>query len=213
MIDFESYGISISKERLSELPVVRFPGRISVLETADAALEALSFLSSQEIVGFDTETRPSFRKGHFNDVSLIQISTIDHSFLFRLNKLGFFDELRSFMENDGVKKVGLSLKDDFCVLHRHHEFEPAGFIDLQNLVKDYHITDSSLQKIYGIMFDERISKNQRLSNWEADHLSEGQQIYASIDAWACLKIYRHLTMGNFDPERSSYIVHINQTEQ
>lgn len=204
-MDINSFSISISKEQLSGLPTVEFPGCITVLETLPDALEALRYLSTCQAVGFDTETKPNFRKGQTNTVSLIQISTLDHSFLFRLNKLGFFKELREFMESDKVVKVGLSLRDDFHVLHRIAAFEPANFIDLQNVVKSFHIADSSLQKIYGIIFNGRISKSQRLSNWEAAQLSQGQMIYASIDAWACLRIYQHLMAGCFDPAESAYI--------
>ena len=113
--------------------------------------------------------------------------------------------MRDFMEADDVVKVGLSLRDDFHVLHRIAAFDPQNFIDLQNLVKTFSITDSSLQKIYGILFNGRISKNQRLSNWEAAELSPGQQTYASIDAWACLKIYNYLSDGNFRPQESPYL--------
>ena len=109
------------------------------------------------------------------------------------------------MECEDVVKVGLSLRDDFHVLHRLAPFEPANFVDLQNVVKTFHIADSSLQKIYGIIFNGRISKSQRLSNWEAAQLSPGQLIYASIDAWACLRIYKHLMDGCFDPAESEYI--------
>ena len=198
--------ISIPKEKLSELPVVNFSGKISVIETNIMADSALHFLSNQQIVGFDTETRPSFRKGKRYNVSLIQISTINHCFLFRINKLGFPDKLKDFLENENIIKVGLSLKDDFNVLRKIIDFSPKGFIELQDFVKQYRISDTSLQKIYAIIFNERISKSQRLSNWEADILSASQQNYASIDAWACLRIYRHLCIGGFVPEKSPYLV-------
>lgn len=204
-MDINQFSISISKEQLSTLPMVEFPGRITVLETVGDARAALRYLRKCGTVGFDTETKPNFRKGQTNTVSLIQVSTLDHSFLFRLNKLGFFQEMRDFMEADDVVKVGLSLRDDFHVLHRIAAFEPQNFVDLQNLVKTFSITDSSLQKIYGILFNGRISKNQRLSNWEAAELSPGQQTYASIDAWACLKIYNYLSDGNFRPQESPYL--------
>lgn len=204
-MDFNSFTISITKEQLSGLPTVEFPGSITVVETLPEALEALRFINTCERVGFDTETKPNFRKGQTNTVSLIQISTLDRSFLFRLNKLGFFQELRDFMESDRIEKVGLSLRDDFHVLHRIAAFEPANFIDLQSVVKDFNITDSSLQKIYGIIFNGRISKSQRLSNWEAEQLSQGQQVYASIDAWACLRIYNHLMAGSFIPNECAYV--------
>ena len=203
-MDFNSFTISITKEQLSGLPTVDFPGSITVIETLPDALEALRFINTCDRVGFDTETKPNFRKGQTNTVSLIQISTLERSFLFRLNKLGFFQELRDFMESDKIEKVGLSLRDDFHVLHRIAPFEPANFIDLQAVVKDFNISDSSLQKIYGIIFNGRISKSQRLSNWEAQQLSTGQQVYASIDAWACLRIYNYLMAGEFNPATCGY---------
>ncbi len=205
MINESPISLSISKEQLLALPIVNYAGQIVVADTIPIALEALDYLKKQPIVGFDTETRPSFKKGHINTVSLIQIATHQQCFLFRINKLGFFDELKSFLKNGGITKIGLSLKDDFIMLHRISDFNPNGFIDLQSYVKDYHITDCSLQKIYGIIFNERISKSQRLSNWEADSLTPSQQTYASIDAWACLRIYNHLEAGLFDPYNSPYI--------
>lgn len=206
------YYISISKEQLSALPTVIFPGRITVVDTVEAANEALSVLRNESVVGFDTETKPSFRKGQSNSVALIQVSTLDRCFLFRLKKLGFIDELRGFIEDSSIKKIGLSLHDDFLVLHRGAEFDPDGFIDLQSLVKEYGINDISLQKIYGIIFNERISKSQRLSNWEAAYLTDSQQSYASIDAWACLRIYNHLKRGMFDPDSSPYKVQADLVE-
>ncbi len=198
------YAISITKEQLTSLPTVSFPGQITVIDTVEDAATALRQLRMHAVVGFDTETKPSFRKGRTNMVSLIQISTDSHCYLFRLNHIGLCECIREFIEDPTVIKIGLSLKDDFHVMHKLAEFTPAGFVDLQTFVKQYEIADCSLQKIYGIIFNQRISKSQRLSNWEADNLTQSQQIYASIDAWACLKIYNHLNSGNFNPNLSPY---------
>ncbi len=176
-----------------------------VVNTVEQAKSALETIRRYRVVGFDTETKPSFRKGHTNQVALIQISTGDCCYLFRINKFGFTPELKQFIEDDDIVKVGLSLKDDFHVLNKLHKISPSAFIDLQDMVKDFCIRDCSLQKIYGIIFNERISKSQRLSNWEASLLTTPQQIYASIDAWACIKIYNYLTSGDFNPEDSDYI--------
>lgn len=202
----ESFTIAIDKSLVAEMPIVTYDGGITVIETAEDVVAALEFLRTQPLVGFDTETKPNFRKGVTNRVSLIQIATDDRSFLFRINKCGFTPELRAFMELDDVIKVGLSLKDDFHMLHRIGEFEPRNFIDLQDIVKEFRITDLSLQKIYAILFQERISKGQRLTNWEAPRLSGAQMVYASIDAWACRRIYLLLRSGAFVPEESPYKV-------
>lgn len=200
-------SISIPKETLSTLPIVTFPGEIIVIDSPEAVPAAVEHLRSSKIVGFDTETRPSFHKGRTNKVALIQISTDSRCYLFRINKTGLTEELRAFIEDTGVTKIGLSLKDDFFVLHRISEFVPEGFIDLQEFVRPYGIIDSSLQRIYGIVFGERISKGQRLSNWEAAELTAAQQQYAAIDAWTCLRLYKELKSGNFRPEASPFVVH------
>ncbi len=197
--------LSIAKEQLAQLPVVVYTGLIRVINTEEEAIAAIESLRKVKIVGFDTETKPSFKKGRTNTVSLIQISDGACCYLFRINKFGFAKCLVDFLQDPAVKKIGLSLRDDFHVLHRLSPFEPQSFVDLQSFVSDYCITDASLQKIFAVIFGQRISKSQRLSNWEADSLSEQQQTYASIDAWACLKIYNHLISGHFNPQQSPYV--------
>ncbi|MDE6310583.1 MAG: 3'-5' exonuclease domain-containing protein 2 [Muribaculaceae bacterium] len=196
--------ISISKEELSKLPTMVYPAEVTVVEDAGTARTALRALNREHIVGFDTETRPTFRKGQTHNVALLQLSTRERCFLFRLNKIGMSTELREFLENPDITKIGLSVHDDFNALHRSCEVDCQGFVDLQNYVKPFGISDISLQKIYAIIFGERISKSQRLTNWEADTLSPGQQAYAALDAWACLKIYDYLRDGDFHPEASPY---------
>lgn len=204
-MDQPKFNISIPKDRLAEMPMVEFDQPITVVDTAEKARATLEKLSQCHIVGIDTETRPNFRKGQNHTVALVQISTADESFLFRICRTGFIDELRAFFENENVTKIGLSLKDDFHNLHKLAPFEPRGFIELQEFVRRFSISDASLQKIFGIIFGRRISKGQRLSNWEAEELSPAQRNYAAIDAWACLKIYNHLLAGTFVPEESPYI--------
>ena len=165
---------------------------------------AVTFLNKCDRLGFDTETRPSFKRGVTYKVALMQISTLTDCFLFRLNIVGMPDILKEFLENENITKIGISLKDDFGVLGKVTDANPHGFIDLQHLVPEYGIGDAGLQKIYAIIFGERISKNQRLTNWEAGELSLGQQVYAAIDAWACLKIYNHLEANGFIPTESKY---------
>ena len=200
------FKLSIPKDILAEMPLVEYDGPIQVIDDIESARRAIAELSAEPIVGSDTETRPSFRKGRSYNVALVQISSPKVSCLFRVNKLGIFDELRRFMESEATVKVGLSLKDDFFMMHKTEDFSPAGFIDLQSVVSDYAIADASLQKIYGMIFGRRISKGQRLTNWEADKLTEAQCHYAAIDAWACLEIYNVLRSGGFHPEESPYRV-------
>lgn len=207
MTDNSQFSISVSKEQLAGMPPMAFPGHITVIDRPELIPQAIAVLRRESsIVGFDTETRPSFRKGQTHNVALIQVSGAELCFLFRINRTGLTDDLAQWLSDESCTKIGLSLKDDFHMLHRQREFEPAGFIELQTLVRDYHIIDSSLQKIYGIVAGKRISKGQRLSNWEADVLSSSQQAYAALDAWACLDIYKRLTGGSFVPSDSPFVI-------
>ena len=185
------------------MPKVLFPGRIFVIYTESDAEKAVAYLKDQRIVGVDTETRPSFKRGTTHKVALLQISTQDTCFLFRLNRIGMPDSLQEFLMSDTLK-IGLSLKDDFNSLRKRQDMDPdrGNWIELQEYVGKFGIEDRSLQKIYANLFGEKISKNQRLSNWEADVLSEGQKLYAATDAWACVEIYNCLSelesTGNYE---------------
>lgn len=196
----------IKKQTVAEMPKVVFPGRIFVIYTEAEARKAVDFLNRHKVVGVDTETRPSFRRGTVHQVALLQIATHDTCFLFRLNRLGLPDFLEEFLLND-VLKIGLSLKDDFAMLRKRNNKDPrqGNWIELQDYVRSVGIEEMSLQKIYALLFGEKISKSQRLSNWEAETLTEAQQFYAATDAWACVKIYDYLEAlrreGNYRVER------------
>lgn len=196
--------LGISKETIHAMPEVHYPGRVILIDSAAKARDAVAYLMKQTQIGFDTETRPSFQKNHRYKVSLVQLSAPGECFLFRLKQIGGLNGLVSIFENPDIQKIGLSLKDDFHSLARLCEFTPAGFVELQTFVKEYEIADNSLQKIFALIFGQRISKNQRLTNWEAPELTQGQQSYAAIDAWACVEIYNHLCAGKFHPEESPY---------
>ena len=182
----------ISKEEVNEMPKVVFEGQMLVVDTPEQADFAVRYLSQFDLLGIDSETRPAFKKGEAHKVALLQIATEDRCYLFRLNKFGMTMSLINLLENPHITKVGLSLKDDFMMLHQRAEFEPRGIIELQEYVPTFGIKDLSLQKIFANLFGLKISKAQRLSNWEADELTIPQQQYATIDAWSCILIYRKL---------------------
>jgi ribonuclease D len=191
---------SITKDELNLLPVETFEGRIEVVDTPEDFERVLGLLNLEEVIGFDTETKPVFTKGKRNKVALLQVATSSTCYLIRLNCIGFPEGLTDFFNND-VLKVGLSIKDDFLMLRgRDHALEPRSFVELQSFVKDYGIADNSLQKIYAILFAKKLSKAQRLSNWEAEELSLGQKAYAALDAIACRRIYLELKQNySFKP--------------
>lgn len=206
----EDYMLSISKQTLAKLPAAHYQGTISVIDKPEDIDGAVKELYAAPIIGFDTETRPSFKKGQSNTVSLIQLCTPEHCFLFRIGITGITQPLRTLLEDPAKIKVGLSLHDDFHNLAKISDLHPDGFIDLQQYVKAVRIADNSLSRIYAIIFGKRISKGQRLSNWEAAHLTEFQQSYAALDAKACIDIYEAISQNRFCYEDSEYKVSIDQ---
>ena len=180
------------KARIGDLPRVLFEGRIVVVLTEREAEKAVRYLLSQTILGIDTETRPSFKKGNANPVALLQVSSHEVCFLFRLNQLGLSPSVQRLLEDTTVPKIGLSLRDDLNSLHKLGEFKDGYFIDLQDHVREIGIEDMSLQKLYANFFGQRISKRERLSNWESDVLMDKQKTYVATDAWACILLYEEL---------------------
>ncbi|MDD6211212.1 MAG: 3'-5' exonuclease domain-containing protein 2 [Bacteroidales bacterium] len=192
----EMEELALTKDELTALPAEKYTNRIVVIDTQKEVEKAVNYLRGFKIIGFDTETRPSFKKGKQHQVALLQLSTEECAFLFRINRIGLPDILKDLLESKDILKIGLSLKDDFAALHRIASVEFASFIELQNLAQKFHIKNRGLRGIYGVLFGKKISKAQRLSNWEADVLSEAQKEYAALDAWASLRIYTHLCGDN-----------------
>lgn len=186
----------IDKEIFNSLPIVSHTGNVVVVNTLEQAEKAVkAIIDSHSIVGFDTETRPSFQKGVTYKVALVQLSVDKTAYLFRLNLMdGLCDPLKALLENPNVVKVGLSTHDDFMSLRKWDEsLRPTSVIELQHLVKGYGIEEMSLAKIYALLFGLKISKKQRLTNWEASSLTDKQIQYAAFDAIACVEIYTALT--------------------
>ena len=181
-----------NKEAIHELPQVLFTGRIIVITSEKKAEKAVDFLLKQSILGVDTETRPVFRKGQSYKVSLLQVATHDTCFLFRLNILGITPSIKRLLENTETKMIGLSWHDDLLALHKRSDFKKGNFIDLQDIIGDLGIKDLSLQKLYANLFRQKISKRQRLTNWNNETLSEKQKQYAATDAWACIQLYEEI---------------------
>lgn len=180
------------KKRIPTLPRVTFPGRIEVVLSEYEADKAVEYLLTRDILGVDTETRPSFCKGVLHNVALLQVASHDVCFLFRLNIIGMVPSIIRLLEDTSVPKIGLSLHEDLMMLHRRTDFVPGNFIDLQNIVSELGIEDKSLRKLYANVFNMRISKRMQLSNWENDILTDKQKMYAATDAWTCINLYEEL---------------------
>lgn len=181
------------KAFISQLPRFTFNGPIIVIQSEEEAAKAVKALRQSDIVGFDTETRPSFRKGTPHKVALLQLSTREACFLFRLCFIGLPECVVGFLSDPAVVKAGLSLKDDFLMLQHRKAFTPRGFVELQAYATELGTEDRSLQKLYANLFRQRISKGAQLTNWEADVLSESQKVYAATDAYACINLYDKMT--------------------
>ena len=183
---------SITKEEVNQMPLQAFEGEIVLVDRYEDVQEAVQFLEQFPILGFDTETRPSFKKGKVNDVALLQLAADSRTFLFRINKIGLPQELITLLSNDSIVKVGAAIKDDVRGLQKLQDFDANGFLELQNYVSKFGIESFSLKKLSAIVLNFRISKRQQVSNWEAEELSTGQLRYAATDAWVSLKIFEKL---------------------
>jgi ribonuclease D len=190
------YPESITPEELEKFELSWFRGEIVVVEDMKSFNETFPRILNSEILGFDTETRPSFRKGRKNKVSLIQLANEELACLIRINRVGIPAELSELLADPLIIKAGVAIHDDIRFLKRVKGFNPSGFIDLQKFVRDYGIQCSGLKKLSAIVLGFRISKRQQVTDWEAEQLTEAQQIYAATDAWVCHQIYKKLVNGN-----------------
>ena len=177
---------NISNEDVAALEAIHFDGKIDIVDNTEQLERACKVLSTATLIGFDTETRPSFRAGVTNKIALLQLSTESRCFLIRLNRVPLIKPLLSILQNEQIKKIGADVKNDLSGLQKLRHFTPRGFIDLQSIVGEYGIEDKSLRKISGIVLGKKVSKAQRLSNWEAKQFTPQQQMYAATDAWVCI---------------------------
>lgn len=187
-----TYLPTIDKEQIATLPPCSRTGQIFLIDKAEMVDIAIADLRKSGIIGFDTESKPAFQRGKSNTISLLQLATPNTAYLFRLKKIGIHEGLKALLEDDDVTKIGLSVHDDFLSLNNWMPCAPRHFVELQKYVSAFGIEEKSLLKIYAIIFGEKMSKQQRMSNWDAETLSGAQERYAAIDAWACLDIYNEL---------------------
>ncbi|MEA1886145.1 MAG: 3'-5' exonuclease [Bacteroidota bacterium] len=184
---------NIDKEELVEYPITEFPGEIVLVDNYKKLKKSIRILKSSDTIGFDTETKPSFRKGKVNSVALMQLSNRHQAFIFRINILGLPDELIDILADKSITKAGVAIHDDIKGLKNISDFTEEGFVELQDYVKQFGINSSGLRKLTAIILGFRISKRQQVSNWEARELSDAQLCYAATDAWVCYEIYKKLS--------------------
>jgi ribonuclease D len=191
------YLPSIGKDEINILPVARFEGKVNLITSADQVSSVFQEMQNSSVLGFDTETRPSFKKGRKNKVALLQLATDENAWLFRLDIVGLPTKILRILENPGIVKVGVAIRDDLIKIKEIRKFAPEGFIELADFVKKYDIQDNGLRKLAANILKIKISKSQQLSNWEALEYSPSQIQYAATDAWACFEIFQQLRVyGN-----------------
>ena len=191
----------VTPQEIEKLEYASFPGKIYVIDSVGAEFNrAIAYLRSQKIIGFDTETRPTFTPSQPRyGVALLQLSGPDKAFLFRVNKIGMHRRLCNLLSSSKILKVGAAIHDDIRGLQRLRDFRPDGFTDLQKIVCEWGIRDKSVKKMAAIILGIRISKTQQLSNWEAEKLSDSQCMYAATDAWVCREMYLKLMRSERNP--------------
>ena len=180
---------SITKEAIAQLPLIKFGGPIHVVNNYEEMFRAIKKLKKEGIIGFDTEKKPTFRKGQYHPTALIQLSTSTEVFLFRINKIGLHEELIGLFESDKIAKIGVGVSADIVELKRIRTFTQNNCIDLNNLMPTLGVEKIGIKNLVAILLEKRVSKNQQVSNWENEELTRSQQQYAATDAWVCYKMY------------------------
>ncbi len=183
---------SLTKEELNSLPVKAYEGPFDLIDTREALRDAIELLREDRLWGFDTESRPAFRKGQYYPASLLQAAVADRVILIRLNKTGITPELATLLSSSAITKAGVGIRDDLKKLGHQRKFEPLGFVELSDLARDRGFTVESLRKLSGSLLGFRISKSAQLTNWEAPNLTDKQLQYAATDAWVSREVYLRL---------------------
>ena len=182
----------ITKDEINELPLFKYEGKIVIAADEMQIAKAIKEIEQYYLVGFDSETKPTFKKGEFNHVALVQIAVPDKVYLLRIHQIGITNALVKFLSNDKITKIGIALDDDLIALNKKRKFVPAGFLDLNKIAPTLGIENIGARNLSALLLTSRISKNQQVSNWENPVLTTPQLKYAATDAWICLEMYSKL---------------------
>lgn len=193
------YKYTITKEDINDCALGCFEGPVTLVETPEQSAEAINALKDEPVIGFDTESRPSFHKGEHHPIALIQLSTERHAYLFRINKLENFPDLSPLFSDPSIIKVGLGIRDEISTLEKNTAIKCISFVDLEKVARLLGFHQRGVRALGAFFLRLRISKAAQKSNWERADLTEQQIRYAATDAWICLEIYRSMFTGGFLP--------------
>ena len=186
------FPTSITKEEVMELPLSSYSGKVRIVSSMEDINEAMQVISKSSVVGFDTESRPTFKKGQIRNISLIQIATEREVFLLRMKEVGLTDSVIDFLESKSIQKIGIGLEDDKQLLNRIRRFTPTNFLDLNVQMPVIGAEKIGARNLAAMILEIRISKSAQTSNWENPTLTDKQIQYAATDAWICLEIHKKL---------------------
>jgi len=184
--------IALMDKDKNTLPVVKFKGRILVIDNNSLLKECVADLMREKYIGLDTETKPSFKKGETHPLALIQLASEDRAYIVKAQKISELHLLAPIFESDKIVKIGLALRDDIKSIQKLFPFDPQQFIELQSLAKEKNLKNFGLKGMTEEILHQHLSKKAKLTNWEKDPLSIEQLTYAALDAWICLKLFQKL---------------------
>jgi ribonuclease D len=192
---------SISRETLADLPIHRYQGAVRLVITDRDRAQALADIREERLTGFDTETRPSFRKGEVHPPSLAQVATARAVYLFPLRHPETFPALTELLSMPHIVKTGVALADDLRALRTLFPFTEKNIVDLGSLARRAGLEQTGVRNLAALFLGFRIAKGARTSNWAASRLTEAQIIYAATDAWVCRELYLRIeNLGLLRPQ-------------
>ena len=180
----------LSKNEINSLPQTQFDGDVEVLSSNDNVQAAVNYLMNYDLIGFDTETKPTFVKGPLNPPSIMQLACIDKVYIFQLDNESLYKKLFPILSNENITKCGVSVDRDLIELMYLSPFDPLSFVDLGNIARDYDVPHHGLRGLVAMFLKHRISKGSQISDWSKTILSPAQITYAATDAWISLKLFK-----------------------
>ncbi len=182
----------LTKEEINTRPIGRYEGPIHVIRKPDQVAAALEHLEQETLLGFDTETRPTFRSGQHYQPTVLQLASRDAVFVFQIKQCHFGRGLRRLLSNPDIIKAGVALDRDIKELNEIAVFQPGGFVDVADLAKAAGCQNHGLRNLAACLLGFRISKRSQVSNWAQPRLTPAQIDYAATDAWVGRKLYLKL---------------------